>query len=53
MMDKPSYSLFSNTKYLYQLQWKYSKLSFVFMMSLVPVSLALSYLHNTRSSSDA
>jgi ABC-type bacteriocin/lantibiotic exporter with double-glycine peptidase domain len=43
--DRPSHSLLSNIKYLYQLQWKYCRLSFVFLMLLIPINLGVSYCY--------
>lgn len=41
--SKPSYSILSNIKYLFCLQWKYSKLSIIFLMLSIPISIGISF----------
>lgn len=40
----PSHSIISNLRFLHKLQFKYAKMSFVFLFLLIPITLALSYL---------
>jgi hypothetical protein len=40
---KPSHSLWSNIRYLMQLQWKNCRLSFVFLVILIPITIGCSY----------
>ena len=41
--EKPTYSLFSNINYIFGLQWKHSKLSFSFVLLLIPLTLGITY----------
>lgn len=40
---KPVHSLWSNVKYLVQLQWENCRLSFVFLALLIPINIGCSY----------
>ena len=41
--EKPTHSLFSNVLYIFRLQWKHSKMFFVFLLVLIPLSLGISF----------
>lgn len=40
---KPTHSTYSNTIWLFGKQWKYSKLSFIFLLLLFPIYIALQF----------
>ena len=41
--EKPTHSLFSNIIYMFGLQWQHSKLFFIFLTVLIPLSLGMSF----------
>ncbi|MCL2774109.1 MAG: ABC transporter ATP-binding protein/permease [Oscillospiraceae bacterium] len=41
--EKPTHSLFSNIIYVFGLQWEHSKMFFVFLIILIPLSLGISF----------
>ncbi|MGL5348148.1 MAG: ABC transporter ATP-binding protein [Peptostreptococcaceae bacterium] len=41
--NKPSYSMISNIKYLFSLQWKYSKMSILLLLLAIPTTLGISF----------
>jgi len=41
--EKPTHSLFSNIIYVIGLQWKHSKLFFIFLIAFIPLTLGMSF----------
>lgn len=41
--ENPSYSLISNIIYVLELQWRHSRMLFVFLLALIPLSLGISF----------
>ena len=41
--EKPTHSLFSNIIYVFGLQWKHSRMFFIFLIALIPLSLGIQF----------